>query len=199
MKAGNGIIHDETLNPDSKATNPYVHGFQFWINLPSKVKKEYPEYLAINSSEVPQIQLPENAGWLKVIAGQYEELVSKIPGYLKQYLYHIHLNEGKRFSLPTEKGLEYAVFLPLHELTINDTKFDAGDFIEFDRENGTIEISNTSNAPADIILFEGEKYAEAIVAQGPFIMNSMQEIGDAYRDFHAGKYGKIEYGILTAG
>ncbi len=53
--------------------------------------------------------------------------------------------------------------------------------------------NNTSNAPANITLFGGERYTEPIVAEGPFIMNTMQEIGDAYRDFHRGKYGRIEY------
>lgn len=193
MKAGNGIIHDETMNPDSQTGSPYMHGFQFWINLPAKIKKESPAYLAVNASEVPQMPLNENSGWLKVIVGSYEQLVSKIPGYSKQYLYHIHLNEGKQFSMPTEKDLEYAVFLPKHDIVINDIPFTAGDFIEFDREEGTIEITNTSTNAADIILFGGEKYTEPIVAQGPFVMNTHQEIAEAYHDFHSGKYGKITY------
>lgn len=195
MKAGNGIIHDETMNPDSQTGDPTMHGFQFWINLPGKEKAEEPEYLSVNANEIPVIQLSENSGWLKVIAGQYEGQVSKIPGYSRQYLYHIHLNEGKRFSLPTEAGLEYAAFLPRHSVTINDTAFDAGEFIEFGREEGIIEIINTSGAAADIILFGGENYAEPIVAHGPFVMNTMQEIAAAYNDFHAGKYGKINYAL----
>ena len=77
------------------------------------------------------------------------------------------------------------------QLTIQ--KFDIGDFIEFDREEGTIEITNTSTTDADIILFGGEKYTEPIIAQGPFIMNTQQEIVEAYNDFHSGKYGKITY------
>jgi redox-sensitive bicupin YhaK (pirin superfamily) len=193
MKAGNGIIHDETMNPDSRTGDPYIHGFQFWINLPSKVKKEDPEYLSVNANEIPVMQLSENGGWLKVIVGQYDNLVAKIPNYSRQYLYHIHLNEGKQFSLPTETGLEYAVFLPQHKVTINDTAFDAGDFIEFDRNEGIIEIINTSASAADIILFGGENYAEPIVAHGPFVMNTVQEISAAYNDFHSGKYGEIAY------
>jgi redox-sensitive bicupin YhaK (pirin superfamily) len=193
MKAGNGIIHDETMNPDSQTGNPLMHGFQFWINLPSRVKKEDPEYLSIQANEIPIMQLGQNSGWLKLIVGEYEKLVSKIPNYSEQYLYHIHLNEGKQFSLSTKKGLEYAAFLPQHDIIINDTKFNAGDFIEFDREKGTIEITNTSTTAADIILFGGEKYTEPIIAQGPFVMNTQNEIAQAYHDFHEGKYGEIKY------
>jgi len=193
MKAGNGIIHDETMNPDPQTGNQEMHGFQFWINLPSAVKKEEPAYLSIQADEVPQMQLSDNSGWIKVIAGQYGELVSKIPDYSRQYLYHIHLSSGKQFSLMTEKGLEYAAFLPQQDVTINDTGFNAGDFIEFDREEGTIEITNNAEVAADIILFGGEKYTEPIVAHGPFVMNTMQEISAAYNDFHQGAYGKIVY------
>jgi redox-sensitive bicupin YhaK (pirin superfamily) len=193
MKAGNGIIHDENLNVDSQMPDRLTHGFQFWINLPSKNKAESPEYLAIQANNVPQQNLSDERGWIKVIVGEYENLISKIPNYSKQLLYHIHIEAGKKFSLTTENGLEYAVFLPANNAVINDNEFKAGEFIEFDRNGGTIEINNNSEAAIDIIIFGGEKYAEPIIAEGPFVMNTQLEITQAYRDFHAGKYGKISY------
>jgi redox-sensitive bicupin YhaK (pirin superfamily) len=193
MKAGNGIIHDETVNPDSKTGSPCMHAFQFWINLPAEVKKENPLYLSVKADEVPQMHLGESAGFLKVIIGEYEKLVSRIPNYSKQYLYHIHLNEGKQFRLPTEKGLEYAALVAKNDVVLNDTKFNAGDFIEFDREEGVIEIRSTSGPAADILVFGGERYMEPIVAQGPFVMNTMLEIAQAYEDLYSGKYGTIDY------
>ena len=200
MKAGNGIIHDEVVNVDPKTTDLLTHAFQFWINLPSKQKAEPPEYLSVQASEVQQQMLSDKRGWIKVIVGEYENLVSKIPNYSKQFLYHIHLEAGKQFSMTTEKGFEYAAFLPLQNAVINDTEFGEGEFIEFDRIEGTIEINNlpdrqagNSEAGIDIILFGGEKYTEPIVAQGPFVMNTQEEIVQAYRDFHNGKYGQINY------
>jgi redox-sensitive bicupin YhaK (pirin superfamily) len=193
MKAGNGIIHDEVVNVDPKTNDLLTHAFQFWINLPSKNKAEPPEYLPIQASDVPQQMLSDKRGWIKIIAGVYENLVSKIPNYSKQFLFHIHLYAGKQFSMTTENGLEYAAFLPLRNAVINDTEFTAGDLIEFDRDEGTIEISNNSNETIDIILFGGEKYREPIVAAGPFVMNTHEEIAQAYNDFHDGKYGRINY------
>ncbi|MDB5023941.1 MAG: Pirin-like protein [Mucilaginibacter sp.] len=193
MKAGNGIIHDEVLNVDPQTTDLLTHAFQFWINLPSKQKAESPEYLPIQASEILQKKLSNEGGWIKVIAGEFENLSSKIPNYSKQLLYHIHLEAGKQFSFSTEKGLEYAAFLPLHNAVINDNEFSKGEFIEFDRNEGTIEINNNTEAGIDIILFGGENYTEPIVAQGPFVMNTQTEIADAYRDFHDGLYGDISY------
>ena len=198
MKAGNGIIHDEVVNIDPQTRDLFTHALQFWINLPAKNKAESPAYLPVQANEVPQQMLIDESGWIKVIAGKYENLVSKIPAFSKQFLYHIHLEAGKQFSITTEKGLEYAAFLPLQNAVINDTEFTKGEFIEFDRNEGTIEINNPASGGAiDIIIFGGEKYAEPIVAQGPFVMNTQTEIAEAYRDFHDGKYGDIDYSSIN--
>jgi len=193
MKAGNGIIHDEVLNVDPQTTDLLTHAFQFWINLPSKQKAEPPEYLAVQASEVPQQMLPDKRGWIKVVIGEYENLASKIPNYSKQFLYHIYLEAEKQFLIETEIGLESAALLPAQDAVINDTEIHAGEFIEFDRNGGTIEIKGNSKNPVDIIVFGGEPYTEPIFAEGPFVMNSDKEIGEAYRDFYAGKYGEINY------
>jgi redox-sensitive bicupin YhaK (pirin superfamily) len=193
MKAGNGIIHDEAVNVDSEANDLLTHALQFWINLPSKQKAESPDYLPVQADEVPKKMLDNESGWLKVIAGKYGDVVSKIPGYSKHFLFHIHIEPGKQFSLETTNGFEYAAFLLSNNVVINDTEYGKGEFIEFDKNEGTIEISNNSTKGVDVILFGGEPYTEPIIAHGPFVMNTQQEIAQAYTDFHAGKYGKINY------
>ena len=192
MKAGNGIIHDENLNYDSQTESKYVQGFQFWINLPAKNKAENPAHIAIQANEVPTKILSDESGFLKVIVGNYEALSSEIPNYSKQFLYHIQLKAGKQFSIEMENEIEVAAFLPTQNVMLNDTEFQAGEFIEFDKVAGEIEIKNTSLAAIDILLFGGEEYKEPVVAQGPFVMNSQAEIATAYRDFYEGKYGEIK-------
>ena len=80
-----------------------MHGFQFWMNLPAKIKSENPEYLALQADELPLIKLGDNAGSIKVVDGEYEGQSSSIPTYSKQFLFHIRLNGGKQFTLPTDK------------------------------------------------------------------------------------------------
>lgn len=191
MKAGNGVIHDETLNADTRTDSDLTHALQFWINLPAKNKAEKPEYLALQSEDVPQKILRDNSGWIKVIAGRYEELKSQIPNYSEQFLYHIQVEAGKDFSISIDEKNEVAAFLPNQCAVLNDTKFEAGEFIEFDRNAGEIVIENNSDKVTDVILFGGEPYTEPIVARGPFVMNSEAEIAEAYQDFYAGKYGEI--------
>ena len=193
MNAGSGIIHDETLNHDSKTDSKLTHALQFWINLPSKIKAEQPAYIAIEGHEVPVKTLPEESGWIKVIAGSFEELSSVIPNYSEQFLYHVHLKPGANFTIDFADKLEVAAFLPTLPALINDEKFNGGDFIEFDRNAGSLELINDNHEACDYLLFGGEPYLEPIVAEGPFVMNADSEIAQAYRDFHNGAYGKIDY------
>ena len=193
MNAGNGIIHDETLNYDSQGDSKLVHAFQFWINLPSEIKAEKPAYLAIESNEVPRKDLPDGKGWIKVIVGTFEELSSVIPNYSEQFLYHIHLEAGASFAIDFADELEVAAYLPEMPGAINDEKFNAGDFLEYDRREGSLELKNENHKASDCLLFGGAAYQEPIFAEGPFVMNSKLDTAIAYRDFYNGDYGKIDY------
>jgi len=193
MKAGNGIIHDEAVNPDPLTNDLLTHVLQFWINLPAKNKIENPEYLPVQAEEVPIKMLPGNSGWLKVIVGSYEDLASKIPNYSKQFIYHVHLDAGKQFLFRDDKGFEVAAFLPLNKTMINDNECEEGELLLFEKSSGEIEIKNDSDRATDIILFGGETYTEPIIAQGPFVMNTQHEISQAYNDYYNGKYGEINY------
>ncbi|RYG31439.1 MAG: pirin family protein, partial [Chitinophagaceae bacterium] len=131
MKAGSGIVHDETLNDDSGTESKLTHAFQFWINLPSKAKAEKPGYLAIQANEVPVKTLPHGSGWIKVIIGAFEALSAAIPRYSEQFLYHIHLEPGGTFTIGFADKSEAAAFLPTLPALLNDEKFEAGEFVEF--------------------------------------------------------------------
>ena len=193
MNAGNGIIHDETLNYDSRTDSKLTHAFQFWINLPSKIKAEKPEYLSIEGNKVPYKTLPDGKGWIKVIVGSFEELTSTIPNYSEQFLYHIHLEPNASFETEFADQIEVAVYLPVLHADLNDEKFNSGDFIEFDRTAGTIALRNENREACDFLLFGGEHYHEPIFAEGPYVMNSQSEIANAHKDFYNGVYGKIDY------
>ena len=123
--------------------------------------------------------------------GSFGELQSSIPNYSGQFLYHIHLNPAKEFSVNLAENIEVASFLTTQNAVLNGTEFEAGEFVNFNRNAGEIQISNTSSTALDILLFGGEEYTEPMVSEGPFVMNSRAELVEAYRDFYAGKYGEI--------
>jgi redox-sensitive bicupin YhaK (pirin superfamily) len=191
MKAGKGILHNETIHGEVEDPNHEVHGVQFWINLPPAIKEESPEYKALDHTEIPKIQLPDQSGTIKVLVGKYAETQSPVPTYNEEFLYHLRLSKLSTFVLDTKTGDEYAVFLPSAGLVINETHFEKGEFIEFDRNGGLLTMHNPLTSDVDVLIFGGAPYTDPIVAEGPFVMNSKLDIAMAYRDFLGGKYGTL--------
>ena len=91
MKAGNGIMHDETLNVDSRQKNNRTHAFQFWINLPSKNKAEKPEYLAVafdnGGSQIRNEMYPQ----YKANRDETPEPIRIAVPYIKEILKAMHI------------------------------------------------------------------------------------------------------------
>ena len=170
-----------------------MHGLQFWINLPAKNKAENPEYLAVQANDVPVVTLPGDAGVLRILIGEYEGKVSRVKRFSQHFIYHITLNATKTFTFNAKAGFEYAVLIPTGELHVNESLRGHGELISFSEEGSEIIFENRQSLPVDLILFGGEPYNESIVAQGPFVMNTELEIGEAYRDYSNGKYGEINY------
>lgn len=193
MKAGNGIIHDENTSQAFQTNGGLLHGLQFWINLPAANKAEEPEYVAVQSTDFPVINLPDNAGILKVLTGTYDDKISPIPTYLRQFNYLLQLHAKAKYTLNVPPDFETAAFIVSENLLINGKVQTAAELLVFEIEGDEIEIINNGDEMAGIMLFGGEGYIEPIVAEGPFVMNSESEIGLAYRDYYSGKYGKIAY------
>jgi redox-sensitive bicupin YhaK (pirin superfamily) len=189
--AGRGIVHNEAIRSENRKTNKNISVVRFWVNLPSKRKSDDPFYFFIRSDEIPKKELDGIAGWIKILSGEYENKHSKVPCYSKEFLYHIHLEAGKQFSISTNKAFDYAAFLPSNKAVINDIEFQAGDLVAFTSYGEIIELYNSCETVIDIILFGGEVYGEPIVAEGAFVMNTPHEITQAYNDFYDGKYGQI--------
>jgi redox-sensitive bicupin YhaK (pirin superfamily) len=192
MMAGCGIVRDEMVNCGCHLTNPDVSIVRFWINLPSVRKAEQPGYLPLSATEIPEKELDDDAGWIKVLSGEYGTTIAKIPCYSREFLYHIHLKAGKIFSTATEMRFEYAAFLPANKAIINGRVFHAGELIAFASLGEIIEINNMGKTAIDIILFGGEPYRERIVAEESFVMNTPHEITQAYNDYYNNKYGLIK-------
>ncbi|MFD2163104.1 pirin family protein [Paradesertivirga mongoliensis] len=193
MKAGNGIIHDEGPSPAFQREGGLLHGTQFWINLPGKNKLEEGKYLALHSAEIPEIELPGDAGVVRVVIGKLGEKVSPVETYSEQFIYHVKLNAKSSYVFKTQPGIEYAAFVPVKGVKINGSLHENSDLVVFGPGGDEIVLENEAAEATELLLFGGEPYTEPIVAEGPFVMNSKAEIAEAYKDFFNGKYGTIDY------
>jgi redox-sensitive bicupin YhaK (pirin superfamily) len=189
--AGNGIIQEEAIKPGFSSNDPDISILRFWVNLSSRRKSGKPAYLSFQSNEIPTLKLEDEAGWIKILLGGYRNSIAQVPCHSGEFLYHIHLEAGKQFSIETHKKIECAVFLPSNKVAIDDTEFHAGKLIAFTSHGEIIELYNGSEMATDIIQFGGEHYNERIVVEETFVMNTPHEITQAYNDFYDGKYGQI--------
>lgn len=194
MKAGNGIVHDEFQPYDLQQSGSTIHGLQLWLNLPSINKKESPDYMSVQSHDVPEITLPNQAGLLRILLGKYDKKQSRIPNYLDQLIGHLKLEPGKTFELTADSALETGLYVINGALKVDDSleieKHEIASFTDFGK---TIKLTNEGNKTVNAIVLAGEPYPEPMIAYGPFVMNSKAEIKLAYSDFKQGKYGQIDY------
>jgi len=192
MKSGNGIIHDEKPFINKSETTIF-HSLQFWILLPGEQKKQPAEYMALQSDNVPEIELPDHGGVLRLLLGNLGSFSSPITTFSDEFIYHIRLNPNSQFILLAKKGYENAVFVPDREVNVNGTAVGNSKLLLLEELGNAIVFENNSVHTADVFLFGGSPYEEPIIAEGPFVMNSYEEIAIAYRDFFNGKYGEINY------
>jgi redox-sensitive bicupin YhaK (pirin superfamily) len=193
MKAGNGIIHDERPSCDFQRRGGILHALQFWINLPAANKQEDPELILLSSDDIPELDLPDNAGVLRVVLGGCGVSKSPLHSFLEEFVYHVRLNPKSAFSCTARQDLEYAAFIPADEVHVNGRVTGKSHLLVSSPDNAAIHLYNPGITVADVLIFGGGKYLEPIVSAGPFVMNSRSEIARAYDDFFAGRYGEIKF------
>ncbi|MBU2513422.1 pirin family protein [bacterium] len=189
MTAGRGIIHSEM--PIQKSG--LVQGFQLWINLPGKDKMKPPRYQNLTAAEIPEYRV-ENGVVVKAIAGELEGLNGTVhqlhtePVYL-DVLIPPHTNwsqtlpEGHRVSVYVFEGIGYfgdaasntAISLDSGKLGV----LSDGDYINVQTQDQFVRF----------LLLAARPLNEPVVRHGPFVMNTVEEIDQAVRDYHNGKIG----------
>ena len=185
MKTGSGIIHSEM--PAMKEGR--LHGFQLWINMPAKYKKNKPEYIYIDSKKM-SIHKDEDKQ-VKVIAGKFEKAEGPVKKHNVEPIYFdVELNKKKYFKFKLPKTHNSFIYLIEGEIKIGDkdhkqTKDSTLILLDKGEE---LKVSATSKAK--FLLISGKPIGEQIARGGPFVMNTKAEIQQAIEDYHSGTFVK---------
>jgi quercetin 2,3-dioxygenase len=180
MKAASGVIHSEM----PKQTNGLMRGFQLWINLPASEKLSDPSYQEFSAAAIPEVALAQ--GRVRVLAGQFGDTRGVIEDPATDVLYlDIALDGGARFELPLSESHHAFVYvfegsarvagddLAKHTLAVLGT----GDTVEIE----------AGEAGGRLILVAGQPIGEPVVQYGPFVMNTREEIEQAFTDYREGR------------
>jgi redox-sensitive bicupin YhaK (pirin superfamily) len=187
MTAGKGLIHAEVSSDEFKEKGGDMEILQLWLNLPSKLKMTEPRYIGLQKEEIPAISLDNGKVTLNLISGKWENTKGAVESLTDVFLSTIYLQPLAKIELKVPKDHNIFFYMIRGKLTVNDKKVEMLQLVKFDNddENLTIEAETES-----IILFGHAKpFNQPVVAQGPFVMNTEQEIRDAYSDYQKGKFG----------
>ena len=185
MKTGRGIIHSEMpAMSDGK-----LLGFQLWINMPAKLKKNKPEYLYIKGSEIGIHK--DNEKIVKVIAGKFEKAEGPQKDHNVEPIYfHTILEEGKKFQYRPPESHNSFIYLLTGELNIgsaNHSKTKNSQLILLEQGN---KLVIKANKKSEFLFIAGKPIGESIARGGPFVMNTKAEILEAIQDYNNGTFEK---------
>jgi redox-sensitive bicupin YhaK (pirin superfamily) len=190
MTAGSGVLHKEFHSPDFTKRGGKFEVLQLWVNLPAKTKMTAPQYQPLVANDFPSIELPDAAGSVRVLAGQFGDTKGPASTFTPVRLFDIRLRAGKTLRVPLGEGWSAGVFVLDGRIKVNGGET-AGreELVVFERAGDAAELQAIEDAR--IFVMAGEPIDEPIAGYGPFVMNTQQEIRQAFADFQTGRLGRI--------
>ena len=189
MTSGRGIMHEEM---PQRGPSGIINGFQLWVNLPAARKMSQPRYQEINAESIPTLEKP--GVLVRVVAGEFEGVRGPVTEIEAQPLYmDITLEPGAAFYLPVEAGhfaiaylFEGAVYCGLDDDGRGE-RVDAVKMLVFD-DGDSLGIQAANDERARFMLMAGAPFKEPIAPYGPFVMNTQEEIQQAFIDLRNGTF-----------
>ena len=190
MTAGAGILHEEFHSAEFTRTGGELKMIQLWVNLPAKDKMTQPGYQSITADVIPDVELPNNAGHMRVIAGRYEDTVGPAHTFSPLNVWDLQLNQSQEITLHQPDGWSTALVVLEGEIVVNgEGSAREGQLVVLSQKGEALHLAASSNAK--VLLMAGEPLQEPIVGYGPFVMNTKAQIAEAVRDFNSGRFGQI--------
>ena len=190
MTAAGGILHEEFHSPAYAERGGPFEMVQLWVNLPKQHKLAPAGYQGILDARIPAVALPDDAGMLRVIAGDYDGNAGPARTFSPINVWDVRLGAAKTVSLPQPEGWTTLVVVLAGTVQLNgETVLRPAQMATLSTEGSDVVIE--ANGDAKLLLLAGEPIDEPVVGYGPFVMNSQQEIVQAIADFNGGRFGQM--------
>jgi redox-sensitive bicupin YhaK (pirin superfamily) len=187
MTAGRGIVHTEVSSADFKRRGGPMEVLQLWVNLAARLKMTEPRYVGLQRDAIPAIPTEDGLGVVSVISGGCNGHVGPIESLTGIVMTTVELRSGGRVAFDALIGRSIFLYVARGAVTVNGRSAQAFNLVEMSLEGAVVEIVATTDA---VVLFgHGDPIGEPVVAYGPFVMNTEDEIRQAIRDYQAGRLG----------
>ena len=189
MTAGSGVVHDEFHSREFSKKGGDFEMIQLWVNLPSKFKMTKPRYQSFDEGDFPILEQGNHEISIKVIAGTFGTVSSKVKTFSPINMYELNGPPNSKLEIPLPVGSNTLVFQLSGMSSIEDQQIRKGNLGLLSRSGETFEIKFLEESK--VMILNGEPLGEPVAAYGPFVMNTRQELMEAFRDFQAGKMGQL--------
>jgi redox-sensitive bicupin YhaK (pirin superfamily) len=188
MTAGGGIFHEEYHEESLTRRGGRLHMMQLWVNLPKKDKMTAPAYQSITAAEFPRVPL-EGGGEVRVIAGEHAGARGPARTFTPITMLDVRLVAGEYLPVALPATHNALVVVAKGRLRAGGSSAGAGEIVLFANDGERLEVF--AEEDAHLIVLAGQPLGEAVVAYGPFVMNTIQEIKQAILDVDSGKFGDV--------
>lgn len=188
MTAASGVLHKEYHEKDFSKKGGTFQMVQLWVNLPAQYKMSAPQYQEIKKEMMGRLTF--EGGLLEVIAGNYKDIKGPANTFSPLHVFNLHLESQAEFVLELPENFNTGLLAIKGSVTIQDQSVPSDHFALFQNAGSTISIKASTSAT--LLVLSGQPLDEPIVAYGPFLMNSWEEIEQAVEDFNNGKFGVLD-------
>lgn len=187
MTAGSGLIHAEVSSPEFKEKGGYLEILQLWINLPASKKMTPPRYMGLPKEEIPVLELDNGKVMVQQLFGEWGGVEGGFEGTSPLNMSTLHIEKTGKFEKEIPSSENIFFYIVRGELLVNGKQIPFRNLVEFTNSGEKLIVE----AIEDSILIFGHAlpFREPMVAQGPFVMNTQEEIIQAYQDYQDGKFG----------
>jgi redox-sensitive bicupin YhaK (pirin superfamily) len=194
MTAGAGVVHSELPSAKIRKEGGRVHGFQLWVNLPKRDKMMRPRYQDVPSSKIPVATNADGSVRAKVIAGEALGVHAVIDTRTPIAYVHFELAPGAKVTQAIPAGHNAFAFVVsgAGRFGSNEREAHENDAVLFAADGDETSIEAGGGQPLSVLLIAGQPLGEPVARYGPFVMNTPEEIRQAFDDFRSGKMGRIE-------
>lgn len=190
MTAGKAILHKEYHEESFVKTGGDFQMVQLWVNLPARFKMTEPKYQEIPNAIMGKYLLDDNKGAVNVIAGKFHTATGPASTFTPINLFDIHLEAGSKITFQIEELHNTAALVIEGQVNLNSKSVASDHFVLF--ENNGTDIVMHADQKSVILLMSGEPIHEPVFPYGPFLMNTREEIEQAYVDYSEGLFGFLE-------
>ncbi len=197
MTAGAGILHIEKPPEHLVVSGGLFHGFQLWVNLPRAKKWADPRYQDLRADEVTLVASPDGGALLRVIAGEVAGYAGPGSTYTPMTQIHATLSPGARLALPWRADFNGLLYVLNGDGAVGaeHRSIGAGQLAVYGPGDVlAVEAASTQESRSpnmDVLILGGLPIGEPVAWMGPFVMNTREEVVQAFSDYQAGRLGSI--------